>query len=114
MDGRRFTVRANGWGTQYRMLDQTGEEVARVERAGRKHWTVVAEGRTYEFRRASVWGKQQDLVAGGVKVGSLRRTGAWSGDVEADLPGMSLPVQICVVGVQIAVWQAQQSAAAAG
>lgn len=111
VDGRRFTVRANGWGTKFRMLDEAGEEVARVERAGRKHWTVVAEGRTYEFRRASLWGNQQELLADGVKAGSLRRTGAWSGDIEADLPGMSLPVQICVVGVQIAVWQAQQAAA---
>ena len=112
VDGRRFTVRANGWGTQYRMLDQAGEEVARVERAGRKRWSVVADGRTYEFRRASMWGSQQELLADGVKAGSLRRTGAWSGDVEADLPGMPLPVQICVVGVQIAIWHAQQTAAA--
>jgi len=111
VDGRRFTVRANGSGTKFRMLDQAGEEVARVERAGRKHWTVVAEGRTYEFRRASHWGNQQELLADGVKVGSLRRTGSWSGDIEADLPGMPLPVQICVVGVQIAIWRAQQAAA---
>ena len=72
----------------------------------------MAGGRTYEFRRASMWGNQQELLADGVKAGSLRRTGAWSGDVEADLPGMPLPVQICVVGVQIAIWQAQQTAAA--
>ena len=111
VDGRLFTVRSNGWGTKFRMLDQVGAEVARVDRAGRKRWTVVADGRTYEFRRASFWGNQQELVADGVKVGSLRRTGAWSGDVEADLPGMPLPVQICVVGVQIAIWHAQQAAA---
>ncbi|GAA0584756.1 hypothetical protein GCM10010172_82180 [Paractinoplanes ferrugineus] len=114
VQGRRYQVRANGWGTKYRMLDETGGEVALVERAGRKHWTVRAGGRTFEFRRASIWGNQQDLLADGVRVGSLRRTSAWSGAIEADLPGMPLPVQICVVGVQIAIWQAQQSAAAAG
>ncbi len=114
MDGRRFQVRVNGWGTKYRMLDEAGRDVALIERAGRKHWTVQSGGRTYEFRRASIWGKEQELVSGGVKVGSVRRTSAWSGTIEADLPGMPLPVQICVVGVQIAIWQAQQSAAAVG
>jgi len=114
VDGRRYQVRANGWGTRYRMLDQAGGEVALVERAGRKRWSVRADGRTYEFRRASFWGNRQELLSGGTTVGSLRRTSAWSGAIEADLPGMPLPVQICVVGVQIAIWQAQQSAAAAG
>jgi hypothetical protein len=113
VDGRRYQVRANGWATKYRMVDETGGEIALVERAGRKHWTVQSGGRTYEFRRASFWGNQQELWADGVKVGSMRRTGAFSGAIEADLPGMPLPVQICVMGVQIAIWQAQQSAAAA-
>ena len=112
VDGRRYQVRANGWGTKYRMMDETGTEVALVERAGRKQWTVRSAGRTYEFRRTSIWGNRQELWADTVKVGSLRRTSAWSGALEADLPGMPLPVQIFVMGVQIALWQAQQSAAA--
>lgn len=114
VDGRRYQVRAGTWRTKYHMLDETGTEVALVERAGRKRWTVEAGGRRYEFRRASFWGNEQELLADGVRVGSLRRTSAWSGAVEADLPGMPLPVQICVVGVQIAIWQAQQAAAASG
>jgi hypothetical protein len=112
VEGRRYQVRANGWGTKYRMADEQGQEVALVERAGRKHWTVQAGGRTYEFRRESMWGNRQALLADGVKVGSMRRTSAWSGAIEADLPGMPLPVQIFVLGVQIAIWQAQQSSAA--
>ncbi|GIM91162.1 hypothetical protein [Paractinoplanes toevensis] len=112
VDGRGYEVRANGWGTKYRMLDAMGTEVALIERAGRKRWSVQAGGRVYEFRRASFWGSRQELLADGVPVGSLRRTSAWTGAIEADLPGMPLPVQICVVGVQIAIWQAQQSAAA--
>nr|WP_296064305.1 hypothetical protein [uncultured Actinoplanes sp.] len=114
VDGHRFQVRANGWGTKYRMLDEAGNEVALAERPGRKHWTVHADGRTYEFRRASFWGNRQELLSGGVTVGSLRRTSAWTGAIEADLPGMPLPVQIFVVGAQIARWQAQQSAATSG
>jgi hypothetical protein len=113
VDGSFFQVRANGWGTKYRMLDQAGNEVALVERAGRKRWSVQAGGRTYEFRRASFWGNQQELLVDGARVGSMRRTSAWSGAIEADLPGMPLPLQIFVVGVQIAIWQSQQQAAAA-
>jgi hypothetical protein len=114
IDGHRFQVRANGWGTKYRLLDETGNEVALVERAGRKHWTVYADGRTYAFRRASIFGNQQELLADGVKAGSLRRTSAWSGGIEADLPGMPLPIQVFVVGVQIAIWRAQSAAASGG
>lgn len=112
VEGRRYQVRANGWGTKYQMLDEAGGVVALVERAGRKHWSVQAGGHTYEFRRPSFWSSRQELVSDGVAVGSLRRTSAWSGGIEADLPGMPLPVQICVVGVQIAIWQQQQTAAA--
>ncbi|MFF5076401.1 hypothetical protein ACFY36_05070 [Actinoplanes sp. NPDC000266] len=111
VDGHRFTVRSNAWGSRFTMLDQAGNQVAHVERAGRKTWSVHAGGLVYEFRRTSMWGNQQELLSAGVKVGSLRRTSAWSGTVEADLPGMPLPIQIFVVGVQIAMWQAQQAAA---
>jgi hypothetical protein len=112
IDGRRFQVRHNGWGGTYRLLDEADYEVAVVERAGRKHWTLRADGRVYEFRRASLWGNQQELLAQGVKAGSIRRTSAWKGTVEADLPGLPLPLQIFVVGVQIARWEAQRAAAA--
>jgi hypothetical protein len=114
IDGHRFQVRSNGWGTKYRLLDAAGNEVALVERAGRKHWTVYADGRTYSFRRASLFGNRQELLADGVTAGSLRRTSAWSGGIEADLPGMPLPIQVFVIGVQIAIWQAQTTAATSG
>jgi hypothetical protein len=114
VDGRRFQVRPNGWGGKYRMLDEAGNEVAAIERAGRKHWTMRADGRVYEFRRASVWGNRQELLSGGARPGSIRRTSGWTGAIEADLPGMPLAVQIFVVGVQIARWQAQRAVAASG
>ncbi len=112
IDGDRFHVRANGWGTRYRMVDQAGAEVAVAERAGRKHWTVRAGGRAYEFRRASMFSTRQELLDGDAVVGSVRRTSGWTGAIEADLPTVPLPIQIFVVGVQIAIWQAQQAAAA--
>jgi hypothetical protein len=114
VDGRRFQVRSSGWATSYKMLDEAGNEVAVVEKPGRKHWTARADGRVYEFRRSSLWGKRQEMLVGGVGVGSIRRTSPWRGDIEADLPGMPLPIQIFVVGVQIARWQAQQAAATSG
>ncbi|MFI1993420.1 hypothetical protein [Actinoplanes sp. NPDC020271] len=111
IDGHRFQVRSNGWGTKYRMFDEAGNEIALVERAGRKHWSVVADGRVYEFRRASFFGNRQEMLVGGVQTGSMERTSAWTGAIEADLPGLPLSLQVFVVGVQIAVWQAQQAAA---
>ncbi|HEY0535487.1 MAG TPA: hypothetical protein VGD29_28215 [Actinoplanes sp.] len=114
IDGDRFEVRANGWGTTFRMHDQAGNVLALVERVGRKHWTAQADGRVYEFRRASLRGNQQDLIVGGARVGSIRRTSGWTGAVEADLPGVPLPTQVFVVGVQIAHWRARQNAVATG
>lgn len=111
IDGHRFEVRSNGWGTKYRMLDESGNEIALVERAGRKHWTVQSDGRTYEFRRASFLGNRQELLIGGAPAGSLQRTSAWTGAIEADLPLLPLPLQVFVIGVQLAIWQAQQAAA---
>lgn len=112
IDGHRFTVRANGWGSKYRMYDEADNEIALVEKAGRKHWSVQADGRAYEFRRASFWGNEQELLVGGVRAGSLRRKSAWSGNIEADLPGMPQPIQVFVIGVQISLWKAQSAAAA--
>src|SRR3954447_1333758 len=65
VDGRHYQVRANGWGTKYRLLDETGAELAVVERAGRKRWTVRAGAQTYEFRRASFWGNRQEMLDNG-------------------------------------------------
>ena len=112
VEGHRFEVRSNTWGTRYRMVDEHGTAVAVADKVGRKHWSVEADGRAYEFRRASIWRSEQELLADGRRVGSVRRTSAWTGAVAADLPGLPLPVQIFVVGVQIAQWQAQQAAAA--
>lgn len=45
------------------------------------------------------------------KFGSIRRTGFWNGRVEADLPTLSLPAQIFVVGVMVTIWDRQAAAA---
>ncbi|MEV8510711.1 hypothetical protein [Dactylosporangium sp. NPDC051484] len=111
LDGRRYEVRGNVWGSRFTMVDGSGAQVARAERVGRKQWTVEAAGRAYHFRRSSIFGTEQELVTDGRRVGSVRRTSVWRGDVAADLPGLPLPVQIFVLGVVITMWDAQAAAA---
>ena len=45
LDGRRYEVRGNMWGSKYGMVAADGTPVASAERVGRKRWTVEASGR---------------------------------------------------------------------
>jgi hypothetical protein len=110
LEGRLYQVRGNVWGSRFGMVDATGSPVASADRVGRRRWTVEAAGRTYDFQRASMWSYEQELRAGGVRVGSVNRTSVWRSDVVADLPGLPLPVQVFVLGVVITMWEAQASA----
>jgi hypothetical protein len=73
--------------------------------------SVEADGRTYEFRRASMWRQEEELHSEGLRVGSVKRTSLWRGDVVAELPGLPLPVQIFVLAVVLTMWDAQSAAA---
>jgi len=112
LQGRRYEVSGNALGSRFRMTDAYGMSVASADRVGRKRWTVEAGGQTYHFQRASPWSNEQVLFAGDGRVGSVRRTNFWRGEVTAELPGLPLPVQIFVLGVVITMWDAQASAAA--
>ncbi|RYV51923.1 hypothetical protein [Pengzhenrongella frigida] len=111
LDGRRYEVRANMWGSTYGMADQDGTRIASADRVGRKHWRVEADGRTYEFRRASMWRQEEELLADGRRMGSVKRTSMWRGDAVADLPGLPLSVQVFVLAVVLATWDAASAAA---
>ena len=113
LDGRRFQVRANVRGNTYTMVDDTGAVVASADRVGRKRWTVEAAGQTYHFRRKSFWGHEEELVLGNTRVGSVRRTSFWRGDVTVELPGLATALQLFVLGVVIRMWRARAAAAAA-
>lgn len=113
IEGRHYRVRGNAWGTRYAMTDDHGVPVATADRVGRKQWSVEADGRAYEFRRASFLSGEQELHSGGRRVGSVRRCGRWKRDVAADLPGMPLPVQLFVLGTVITMWEAQSATMAA-
>jgi hypothetical protein len=114
LDGRRFQVRSSAWGSKYAMVDDVGAVVASAGRVGRKRWTVEAAGQTYQFRRKSFWGNEEELVLGDTRVGSVRKTSFWRGDVAVELPGLATALQIFVLGVVIRMWDSQAAAAAAG
>jgi hypothetical protein len=112
LDDRPYSVRGNAWGTEFTMADSTGIVVATAARLGRRSWTVTADGQTYQFRRPSYWRHEERLVVGDREVGTVRRTSMWRSDVEADLPGLSVPVQIFTVAVVLTRWNSEDSAAA--
>ena len=104
LGGRRYEVRANMWGSKYGMVDQDGTPIASADRVGRKNWTVEADGRTYEFHRASMWRQEEELHLEGRRVGSVRRKSMWRGDVVVDLPGLPPTVAVFVLAVVITMW----------
>jgi len=110
LNGRRYDVRSNLWGTKYEMVYQDGTVIASADRVGRKRWTVEADGRTYEFRRASMWRYEEELHSEGLRVGSVKRNSMWRGDAVADLPGIPTSVGVFVLAVVLTMWD---SAAAA-
>ena len=111
LEGQRFEVRGNLWGSTYGMATADGQRVATADRVGRKRWTVDAAGRTYHFRRPSVWRHDQELLLGDQPVGSIKRTSIWRSDAVADLPGLPLPVQLFVLAVVLSMWERQDAAA---
>ena len=114
LDGCRYRVHGNAIGSRFQLIDPTGQQLASAERVGRKRWTVRAGQRTYEFRRASLWRGDQALLIGDLPVGSIRRVSLWRGSAVADLPGMTEPVQVFVLCVVLAMWEAAAAAANAG
>jgi hypothetical protein len=104
LDGQRYEVRSTTWGSRFELLGPHGAVLASAERVGRKRWTLRAGDRSYQFRRASMWRSDQELLLDDLPVGSIRRTSAWRSSAVADLPGLPLPVQVFVLCVVLALW----------
>jgi hypothetical protein len=111
LDGQRYEIRGNALGTGFRLIGPTGQSLASAQRVGRKRWTVQAGDRTYQFRRASLWRGDQELLLGDQAVGSIRRPSVWRSLAVAELPGMPAPVQVFVLCVVLAMWEAAAAAA---
>jgi hypothetical protein len=111
LDGQRYQVRGNTLGSRFELIGPAGQPVALAQKVGRKQWTVQAGDRTYQFRRASIWRGDQELLFGDQAVGSIRRTSLWRDTAVAELPGMPEPVQVFVLCVVLAMWAAAAIAA---
>lgn len=72
---------------------------------------MESDGRTYEFRRASLWRREEALYAGGERVGSVKRSSLWRSTATAELPGLPLPVQLFVLAVVLTMWDWSDAAA---
>jgi hypothetical protein len=108
LDGRRYDV-ARGWiGHRYRLLDDAGGLVAEADGVGGLTWTLEISGETdgvrHTFQRPSLFRRDQMLVVDGAPAGTVRRTSVWRDEVEADLPGLPLLVQVFVLVSLLAVW----------
>ncbi len=78
--------------------------VALAEHVDQRHWTVRSGDHIYNFRRrswSSSWSSRDELWADEVQTGTIRNTGGWAKNIEADLPGMPLLEQILSVIVHI-------------
>jgi hypothetical protein len=105
LDGHRYDVARGGWtGRRYRLRDEAGHLVALADGVGRLAWTLESGGQVHTFERPSPWRRDQVLVRDGTPVGTVRRTSAWMGEAEAELPGLPLAVQVFVLVSLLAVW----------
>lgn len=122
LDGRDHLVKGLGIGTKYALYaarveggeaSDSGPVLAEATRVGRKDWSITTEGRTFHFRRRSMWRPDQDLVDDtDAVVGSIRRASMWNLTADADLPGLPDPVAVFAVLVVVLMWEASASAAA--
>jgi hypothetical protein len=105
LDGAAFEVTRGGWtGRRYRLLDEEGELVALADGVGKLTWTLETGGVTHEVERTSLFRNEHVFLRGGEPAGTVRRTSAWFGEAAADLPGLSLPVQVFVLVSLLSVW----------
>ncbi|MDN5917394.1 MAG: hypothetical protein L0I76_20230 [Pseudonocardia sp.] len=112
LEGRQYRIRSNMWGGRYGMADENEAKVASAEKVGRKNWMVTSADEVYRFQRASMWRSDQLLMRDGREVGSVRRASMWKGGAIAELPGLSLALQVFVVAVVLTMWEQQAAAAA--
>ncbi len=65
---------------------------------------------TYEFRRTSLWGNEQELLSAGQRVGYVKKTSVWRSGAVAELPGMPVPAQVFAFAVGLTMWARAASA----
>lgn len=113
LQGQRYDLRSNFWGTSFTMADQLGAVVATAANPNRRQWTIVVGPHRYEFRRRSWWRQHHDLIVNGRAVGSVHRPSAWRSTAVADLPTMPLAAQVFALVVALTTWDNAAAGAAA-
>jgi hypothetical protein len=116
LDGTSYELSSTWTGSRF-TLTSGDAEVATAERIGRKHWSVTTPEGRFHFRRRSIWKSDQEWVSAPdapSALGSIRRTGTWRGDAEAQLPGMATPIAVFVLAVVLLMWEQAGAAATAG
>ena len=74
---------------------------------------ISLDGRSYEFRRPSIWSQRFVLISNGVEVGSVVPRGFFRRRFEIDLPeALPLAVKAFVFWLSLVIFKREQSAAA--
>jgi hypothetical protein len=97
------------------VLTEAGNAVVSADYAGRRGWTISLGETKYELRQPSMWRPDMELLAAGVKIGSVRkaRIRMARNRTVCDLPSDIAPAAQAFIGfVAMALWQ--RAAADAG
>jgi hypothetical protein len=108
-----WELRRQGWSTFRLVRYGVDEAVARAQGFFRGSYEIDHAGRTYRLARQSAWRRTYTVLDGGVEVGSIDPTSAWSNAAQVRLPDtMPLQLQVFIVGVVAIQWRRQQASSA--
>jgi hypothetical protein len=96
------------------ILEKEGQVVARAVKpsAFSSRFDVELKDRRYSLKRASTFGRAFSVVQDEVVVGSIRRTGWFTGRTIIDLPSdWAVPNQIFAFWLVLIIWKRDDSAA---
>ncbi len=108
-----WELRRQGWSTFRLVRSDLDEAVARHQGFLKNSFEIDHAGRTYELAQRSIWRRTFTVLDGGVEVGSIEPTSAWTNAAAVHLPDtMPLQLQVFLVGVVAIQWRRAQSSSA--
>lgn len=98
---------------EFGLASGTGEH-ARAQLEGSRRWTITSAAGSFEVLRPKFWSSHWEVHAGGQVVGQIRRKGAFSSRVLADIDGqIAPPLQVFALYLVLVMMRRAQAAAAA-